>query len=351
MRSEWGTRAERVAYSRARPSSTGAGRLPDLSSAITEQHRNEQDSNAEKHNNGHGCRYAPISPWFGRALIPVVGRWHVRASGHRVAATGSPALSLSKGPVFRQAWIACGFLIDLLIPVASSEAPSVTAGPPRSNDCALPAAPDCRPQPHRWTGLRIGREHVQDQGVSGPQRCGGGIAQRPHDGAMRWSSRWCQTVEHLPSRLYNVAPRASEAKFASLPLRLRERDRPACRGSSRSRSGRIAQRVRNPKSLINAVPSSAIRTLPGLTSRWTMPTAWAAASADAILPHLRCFIQLQRSDLLRYLSVMEGMNCMISHNWLLLDHIEHRHSVRMLESRGESRLTHRPFVGEFSFCC
>ena len=88
----------RVAYSRARPSSTGAGRLPDLGSAITEQHRNEQDSNAEKGNNGHGCRYAPISPWFGRALIPVVGRWHREGIGPEVR-RGSPALSLS-GPVF-----------------------------------------------------------------------------------------------------------------------------------------------------------------------------------------------------------------------------------------------------------
>ena len=80
--------------------------------------------------------------------------------------------------------------------------------------------------------------------------------------------------------------------------------------------GRIAQRCAIPKSLINAVPSSAIRTLPGLTSRWTMPTAWArlrAPTRPAPPPSLLHPVAAVRPCTAA--SVMEGMNCMISHSW------------------------------------
>ncbi len=68
-----------------------------------------------------------------------------------------------------------------------------------------------------------------------------------------------------------------------------------------------------PKSLIRAVPFSAIRTLPGLTSRWTIPSRWAAASAEATWAPIRatssngstCF-SFNTTE-----SGFDGRNCMI----------------------------------------
>ena len=36
-----------------------------------------------------------------------------------------------------------------------------------------------------------------------------------------------------------------------------------------------------PKSAIQSLPAASISRLPGLTSRWTMPTEWAYSSASA----------------------------------------------------------------------
>ncbi len=70
-----------------------------------------------------------------------------------------------------------------------------------------------------------------------------------------------------------------------------------------------------PKSLIMAVPSAVIKMLPGLTSRCTMPTAWAASSAEETWAPILAVssggigpLSLSRLDM-----GVDGRNCMIRH--------------------------------------
>ena len=91
-------------------SSTGGNGCRISGSAVTEQHGNEQDSNAEKGNNGHGCRYAAICAVVRSSADPGCGRW--RRKGRPKVAARSPARACRRARL-RQAWIACGYLIDL----------------------------------------------------------------------------------------------------------------------------------------------------------------------------------------------------------------------------------------------
>ena len=140
----------------------------------------------------------------------------------------------------------------------------------------------CWPPPHR--GRSAGSTASISSSTGSAARCaaGAGTPRTPPGAAGRWC--WVRTERRrsLQGRVQGrpqgedvggeggSPPRAtSGAKKAGVPC-----TRPVEVKVASPRAWEM------PKSLISALPSSAIKMLPGLTSRCTIPTAWAAASAE-----------------------------------------------------------------------
>ena len=104
-----------------------------------------------------------------------------------------------------------------------------------------------------------------------------------------------------------------------------------------------------PKSLISALPSSAMRMLLGLTSRCTIPSSCAAASADADLSaHLGCLMRLQRPHLAQDFGKGDRRQELHDQTWLpvVVDDIEHRYGVPVMQPGADPGLPHGALVGD-----